>query len=106
MKKVIKFLSIAILFLSTTLSAQQVYDIKLENKTLSIVKTLNPKSEITIKTIGKVQFELYDLKTKGDRYVTNYFVPQHLDGNYLLEIKDDVTTVKFNIKNGKITLIK
>ena len=106
MKKIIKFLSIATLFLSTTLSAQQVYDITLENNTLSVVKTLNPKSEISIETIGEVQFELYDLKTKGDRYITNYFVPQHLNGNYLLEIKDDVRTVKFNIKNGKITLIK
>jgi hypothetical protein len=106
MKKITKFLSIAILFLSTTLSAQRTYDITLENNTLSIVKTLNTESEITIETIGKVQFELYDLKTKGDCYVTNYFVPQHLNGNYLLKIKDDVRTVNFTIKNGKITLIK
>jgi hypothetical protein len=153
MKKTIKLLSILILFLSTTLSAQRVYDIKLKNNKLSIVQTLNPKSSISIETIGEVQFELYDLKTKivlgvepkskstdetlakymemdngdtkigtrikfsdngsfveyfyyGDCYITNYFVPQYLDGNYLLEIKDDVKTVKFNIKNGKIILIK
>lgn len=152
MKKTIKLLSILILFLSTTLSAQRVYDITLKNNKLSIVKTLNPKSNISIETIGEVQFELYDLKTKivlgvepkskstdetlakymemdngdtkidtrikfsdngsfveyfyyGDCYITNYFVPQYLDGNYLLEIKDDVKTVKYNIKNGKIILI-
>jgi hypothetical protein len=152
MKKTIKLLSILILFLSTTLSAQRVYDITLKNNKLSIVQTLNPKSSISIETIGEVQFELYDLKTKivlgvepkskstdetlakymemdngdtkigtrikvgdngsfveyfyyGDCYITNYFVTQYLDGNYLLEIKDDVKTVKFNIKNGKIILI-
>jgi hypothetical protein len=152
MKKTIKLLSILILFLSTTLSAQRVYDITLKNNKLSIVQTLNPKSSISIETIGEVQFELYDLKTKivlgvepkskstdetlakymemdngdtkidtrikfsdngsfveyfyyGDCYITNYFVPQYLDGNYLLEIKDDVKTVKYNIKNGKIILI-
>jgi len=153
MKKTIKFLSIVVLFLSTTLSAQRVYDITLKNNKLSIVQTLNPKSNISVKTVGEVQFELYDLKTKvvlgvepksnstdetlakymemdngdtkigrrikvdddghcveyfyyGDCYITNYFVTQYLDGNYLLEIKDDVKTVKFNIKNGKIILIK
>ena len=65
MKKTIKFLSIiVILFLSTTLSAQRVYDITLKNNKLSIVETLTPKSDISIKTIGEVQFELYDLESK------------------------------------------
>jgi len=65
MKKTIKFLSIiVILFLSTTLSAQRVYDITLKNNKLSIVETLKPKSNISIKTIGEVQFDLYDLESK------------------------------------------
>lgn len=154
MKKTIKFLSIiVILFLSTTLSAQRVYDITLKNNKLSIVETLKPKSNISIKTIGEVQFELYDLESKvvlgvehksnstdetlakymemdngdtkidtrvrindngkyveyfyyGDCYITNYFVTQYLSANnYVLEIKNNNKTVKYNIKNGKIILI-
>lgn len=149
MKNVIKFLSVVILFLSTTLSAQRVYDITLKNNTLSIVETLKPKST-SIKTVGEIQFEFYDLKSKvvlgvetksnstdetlakymsmndgdtllkervkikqdgdcveyfyyTDCYITNYFTPQKLfNGDYLLEIKDDVKTIRFIIKNGKI----
>jgi hypothetical protein len=63
MKNVIKFLSVVILFLSTTLSAQRVYDITLKNNTLSITETSKPKST-SIKTVGEVQFEFYDLRTK------------------------------------------
>jgi hypothetical protein len=154
MKKIIKFLSIVILFLSTTLSAQRVYDITLNNNKLSIVETLKPKSDISIETIGEVQFELYDLESKvvlgvekksnitdktlvkymqmnngdtkidtrvkfnddgrnveyfyyNDCYMTNYFVSQYLQGtNYILEIRNNNKTLKYNIKNGKIILIK
>lgn len=154
MKKIIKFLSIVILFLSTTLSAQRVYDITLNNNKLSIVETLKSKSDISIETIGEVQFELYDLESKvvlgvekksnitdktlakymgmnngdtkidtrikfnddgqnveyfyyNDCYMTNYFVSQYLQGtNYILVIRNNNKTLKYNIKNGKIILIK
>jgi hypothetical protein len=154
MKKIIKFLSIVILFLSTTLSAQRVYDITLNDNKLSIVETLKPKSDISIETIGEIQFELYDLESKvvlgvekksnitdktlvkymqmnngdtkidtrvkfnddgrnveyfyyNDCYMTNYFVSQYLQGtNYILEIRNNNKTLKYNIKNGKIILIK
>jgi hypothetical protein len=154
MKKIIKFLSIVILLLSTTLSAQRVYDITLNDNKLSIVETLKPKSDISIETIGEIQFELYDLESKvvlgvekksnitdktlvkymqmnngdtkidtrvkfnddgrnveyfyyNDCYMTNYFVSQYLQGtNYILEIRNNNKTLKYNIKNGKIILIK
>jgi hypothetical protein len=154
MKKIIKFLSIVILLLSTTLSAQRVYDITLNDNKLSIVETLKPKSDISIETIGEIQFELYDLESKvvlgvekksnitdktlvkymqmnngdtkidtrvkfnddgrnveyfyyNDCYMTNYFVSQYLQGtNYILEIRNNNKTLKYNIKNSKIILIK
>ncbi len=149
MKNVIKFLSVVILFLSTTLSAQRSYSIKLKDNTLSIVETLEPDNT-SIEMVGEIQFEFYDLDSKlvlgvedssnsiddtlirymtmndGDTlikdriktrqyddkveyfyyrnyYITNYFTPQNLfNGHYLLKIKDEVKTISYIIKNGKI----
>lgn len=152
MKNMIKFLSVVILFLSTTLSAQRTYVMSVKNDQLFIKSVdTEPNSGIVIKTDSTPMFEFYALNSKQvlgvekkenstaktlakymdmdngdtkintriktkvngdfveyfyyrDCYITNYFVsPQSLQGSdWVLEIKDNTTLVKYTIKNGKI----
>lgn len=152
MKNMIKFLSVVILFLSTTLSAQRTYVMSVKNDQLFIKSVdTEPNSGIVIKTDSTPMFEFYSLNSKQvlgvekkenstaktlakymemdngdtkintriktkvngdfveyfyyrDCYITNYFVsPQSLQGSdWVLEIKDNTTLVKYTIKNGKI----
>jgi hypothetical protein len=152
MKNVIKFLSVVILFLSTTLSAQRTYVMFVNDNQLFIKSVdIEPDSGIIIKTDSTPMFEFYALNSKQvlgvekkenstdktlakymdmdngdtkistriktkvngnfveyfyyrDCYITNYFVsPQNLEGSdWVLEIKDNTTLVKYTIKNFKI----
>lgn len=65
MKNVIKFLSVVILFLSTTLSAQRTYVMSVKNDQLFIKSVdVAPKSGVVIKTDSTPMFEFYALNSK------------------------------------------
>jgi hypothetical protein len=65
MKNVIKFLSVVILFLSTTLSAQRTYVMFVNDNQLFIKSVdIEPDSGIIIKTDSTPMFEFYALNSK------------------------------------------
>jgi hypothetical protein len=65
MKTLVKFLSVVILFLSTSLSAQRTYKMSIQNSNL-IIESVDsiPKTGIIIQTDSTPMFELYDLDSK------------------------------------------
>ena len=65
MKTLVKFLSVVILFLSTSLSAQRIYKMSIKNDTL-FIKSVDsiPKMDIVIQTDSTPMFELYDVDSK------------------------------------------
>ena len=65
MKTMVKFLSVVILFLSTSLSAQRIYKMSIKNDTLFIESVdSTPKTGIVIQTDSTPIFELYDVDSK------------------------------------------
>jgi len=65
MKTLVKFLSVVILFLSTSLSAQRIYKMSIKNDTLFIESVDSiPKTGIIIQTDSTPMFELYDVDSK------------------------------------------
>lgn len=65
MKTLVKFLSVVILFLSTSLSAQRIYKMSIKNDTLFIESVDSiPKKNIVIQTDSTPMFELYDVDSK------------------------------------------
>jgi len=65
MKTLVKFLSVVILFLSTSLSAQRTYKMSIQNSNLVIESVdSTPKTGIVIQTDSTPMFELYDLDSK------------------------------------------
>lgn len=61
----VKFLSVVILFLSTSLSAQRIYKMSIKNDTLFIESVdSTPKTGIVIQTDSTPIFELYDVDSK------------------------------------------
>jgi hypothetical protein len=65
MKTLVKFLSVVILFLSTSLSAQRTYKMSIQNSNL-IIESVDstPKTGIVIQTDSTPMFELYDVDSK------------------------------------------
>ena len=65
MKTLVKFLSVVILFLSTSLSAQRTYKMSIQNSKL-IIESVDstPKTGIVIQTDSTPIFELYDVNSK------------------------------------------
>jgi hypothetical protein len=65
MKTLVKFLSVVILFLSTSLSAQRTYKMSIQNSNLVIESVdSTPKTGIVIQTDSTPMFEFYDLDSK------------------------------------------
>lgn len=65
MKTMVKFLSVVILFLSTSLSAQRIYKMSIKNDTLFIESVdSTPKTGIVIQTDSTPIFELCDVDSK------------------------------------------
>ena len=65
MKTLVKFLSVVILFLSTSLSAQRTYKMSIQNSKLVIESVdSTPKTGIIIQTDSTPMFELYDVNSK------------------------------------------
>lgn len=65
MKTIVKFLSVVILFLSTSLSAQRTYKMSIkDNKLLIESVDSTPKTGIVIQTDSTPMFELYDVDSK------------------------------------------
>ena len=65
MKTLVKFLSVVILFLSTSLSAQRTYKMSIQNSNLVIESVDSaPKTGIVIQTDSTPIFELYDVDSK------------------------------------------
>jgi hypothetical protein len=65
MKTMVKFLSVVILFLSTSLSAQRTYKMSIQNNKLVIESVdSTPKTGIVIQTDSTPMFELYDVDSK------------------------------------------
>lgn len=65
MKTLVKFLSVVILFLSTSLSAQRTYEMSIQDSKL-IIQSVDstPKTDIVIHTDSTPIFELYDVSSK------------------------------------------
>jgi hypothetical protein len=65
MKTLVKFLSVVILFLSTSLSAQRTYKMSIQNNKL-IIESVDstPKTGIVIQTDSTPMFEFYDVNSK------------------------------------------
>lgn len=65
MKTLVKFLSVVILFLSTSLSAQRTYEMSIQDNKL-IIQSVDstPKTGIVIQTDSTPTFELYDVSSK------------------------------------------
>jgi hypothetical protein len=65
MKALVKFLSVVILFLSTSLSAQRTYKMSIQNNKL-VIKSIDstPNTGIVIQTDSTPMFELYDIDSK------------------------------------------
>jgi hypothetical protein len=65
MKVLVKFLSVVILFLSTSLSAQRTYKMSIQNNKL-VIKSIDstPNTGIVIQTDSTPMFELYDIDSK------------------------------------------
>lgn len=65
MKTLVKFLSVVILFLSTSLSAQRTYRMSIQNSKLVIESVdSTPKTGIVIQTDSTPVFEFYDVNSK------------------------------------------
>ena len=65
MKTLVKFLSVVILFLSTSLSAQRTYKMSIQNNKLVIESVdSTPKTGIVIQTDSTPIFEFYDVNSK------------------------------------------
>lgn len=65
MKTLVKFLSVVILFLSTSLSAQRTYKMSIQNNKLVIESVdSTPKTGIVIQTDSTPMFEFYDVNSK------------------------------------------
>ena len=65
MKTLVKFLSVVILFLSTSLSAQRTYKMSIQNSKLVIESVdSTKKTGIIIQTDSTPMFELYDVNSK------------------------------------------
>lgn len=65
MKTLVKFLSVVILLLSTSLSAQRTYKMSIQDRNLVIESVdSTPKTGIVIQTDSTPMFELYDVDSK------------------------------------------
>ena len=65
MKTLVKFLSVVILFLSTSLSAQRTYKMSIQSSKLVIESVdSTPKTGIVIQTDSTPVFEFYDVNSK------------------------------------------
>jgi hypothetical protein len=65
MKSVVKFLSVVILFLSTSLSAQRTYKMLIQNSKLVIESVdVTPKTGFVIETDSTPMFDFYDVNSK------------------------------------------
>lgn len=95
MKTLVKFLSVVILFLSTSLSAQRIYKMSIKNDTLFIESVDSiPKTGIVVQTDSTPMFEFYTPNSKvvlGTEKKSNF---------------TDDTLVKYMNMNDGDTLIK